>query len=457
LLKGSGGCSYAGQGGGGSKRPNILLVMTDDQGWGDTGYNGHPVLKTPNLDAMSKEGIRFDRFYSAAPVCSPTRGSCVTGRHPYRYGIRFANVGHMKKEEVTLAEVLKEHGYTTGHFGKWHLGTLTKDINDGRRGGRQNQHYAPPWEHGFDECFSTEQAVPTWDPVKNQRFDTKYWTGPGRYAKENLDGDDSRVIMDRAVPFVRKAAGAGKPFFAVIWLHTPHEVVIAGPSYRAMYADQDEDHQHYYGCITAMDEQIGRLRGELDALGVADNTMLWFCSDNGPAGEGGGTKQVPGKRQQGSPGPYRGRKGSLYEGGIRVPGMLVWPEKVKRSRVVDMPVVTSDYFPTVLSVLGYKLPQEQVRPYDGIDLMALIEGRMSKRPRPIGFESSKKLALSDNRYKIHSGNGGKTFELYDLLEDPSETKDLAAEKPEILKAMKQQLETWRSSCKASSAGEDYKG
>ena len=126
-------------------RPNIILCMADDQGWGDVGYNGHPFLKTPNLDAMSKAGLRFNRFYSGAPVCSPTRGSAITGRHPYRYGIYFANVGHLRKQEMTLAEALKTRGYTTGHFGKWHLGTLTNDIPDGRRGGRQEEHYAPPW------------------------------------------------------------------------------------------------------------------------------------------------------------------------------------------------------------------------------------------------------------------------------------------------------------------------
>jgi hypothetical protein len=203
-------------------RPNIILCMTDDQGWGDTGYNGHPVLKTPNLDQMAREGIRFDRFYAGAPVCSPTRGSCLTGRHPYRYGIHFANVGHIKKEEITLAEVLRMQGYTTGHFGKWHLGVLTKTVKESNRGGpRGVKHYSSPWENGFDACFSTEAKVPTWDPMKkpakpaNRKawhclskgeqfvpYGTHYWTGPGQMVTENLDGDDSRVIMDRAIPFL---------------------------------------------------------------------------------------------------------------------------------------------------------------------------------------------------------------------------------------------------------------
>ncbi|MYB52640.1 MAG: sulfatase-like hydrolase/transferase [Acidobacteriia bacterium] len=133
-------CGTAGPSASGGSQPNVILCMADDQGWGDTGYNGHPFLQTPHLDAMSQAGLRFDRFYSGAPVCSPTRGSALTGRHPYRYGIPTANAGHVRDQEVTLAELLKEHGYSTGHFGKWHLGTLTNDQEDGRRGGPR----APP-------------------------------------------------------------------------------------------------------------------------------------------------------------------------------------------------------------------------------------------------------------------------------------------------------------------------
>jgi arylsulfatase A-like enzyme len=170
--------------------------MADDLGFGDTGFNGNNIIKTPSLDAMAKAGLRFTRFYSAAPVCSPTRGSCLTGRHPYRYGITFANVGHMPKAEITLAEALKTQGYTTGHFGKWHLGTLTKTEKESNRGGpRGAKHYSPPWENGFDICFSTEAKVPTWDPMKkpesNEHYGTYYWTQDGAKATENLDGDDS--------------------------------------------------------------------------------------------------------------------------------------------------------------------------------------------------------------------------------------------------------------------------
>ena len=147
-------------GGFAAEKPNIILLMADDLGWGDVGFNGNKTIKTPHLDAMAKNGLKFNRFYAAAPVCSPSRGSCITGRHPYRYGIPFANSGHMKPEELTLAELLKVQGYSTGHFGKWHLGTLTKTVKDANRGGpRSMKHFSPPQANGFDVCFSTESKV----------------------------------------------------------------------------------------------------------------------------------------------------------------------------------------------------------------------------------------------------------------------------------------------------------
>jgi len=436
-------------------KPNIVLCMADDLGYGDTGFNGNSIIKTPNLDAMAETGLQFMRFYSGAPVCSPTRGSCLTGRHPYRYGITFANVGHMPAAEITLAEALKTQGYTTGHFGKWHLGTLTKTEKDSNRGGpRGLKHYSPPWENGFDVCFSTEAKVPTWDPMKkpesNEHYGTYYWQQDGTKATENLDGDDSRVIMDRVVPFIRNAAKSKKSFFAVVWFHTPHLPVIAGAEYRKMYSQYSEDEQHYYGCVTAMDEQMGRLRKELRELDITNNTMVWFCSDNGPEGKDGKRG-----RSRGSAGSLRGRKRSLFEGGVRVPALLEWPARVRAGKVTDIPCCTSDYFPTVLDVLNIKI-KGQPKPIDGVSLLSLIEGKMKKRPVPIAFESGSQVSLTDNRYKIYSKNKGKTYMLFDLIEDPGEKKDLSAEKPQILKSMKATLEKWRNSCRDSLAGKDYK-
>jgi len=463
-------------------KPNVILCMCDDLGWGDVGFNGGKVVRTPHLDALRREGIRFARWYSAAPVCSPTRGSCLTGRHPYRYGITFANVGHMKKQEATLAEAVKTQGYATGHFGKWHLGTLTtkvKDANRGRPG--TTTHYARPSEHGFDVYFSTESKVPTWDPMlvpasfgpgqsrhygwvpvedKSQAraYGTAYWDGEEHRVTEGLDGDDSRVIMDRAIPFLRRAVQAGTPFLAVIWFHTPHLPVVAGRTYRDLYKDRPLKEQLYYGCITAMDEQVGRLVGELRKLGVFENTMLWFGSDNGPEN---GTP--------GSPGPFRGRKRSLYEGGVRVPGLLTWPARIKPGRTVEAPCCTSDYFPTVLDALGFRM-KGRPEPVDGVSLLPVIEGKTAERPRPIGFQSSDQATLSDNRWKLYTKGlarsakkrkgkkaGGKppAVELYDLLADPGEKTDLAAKHPEVAERMQAELLRWIASCARSATGADY--
>lgn len=457
-----------------SERPNLVLIMADDLGWGDVGFNGNEVIKTPHLEAMARDGLRLTRFYAAAPVCSPTRGSCLTGRHPYRYGVFFANTGHMREQELTLAELLRAHGYVTGHFGKWHLGTLTKELVESNRGGpRGAAHYSPPWDNGFDTCFSTEAKVPTWDPMLRPKaakgntwwepaidagdarpYGTHYWTN-GHRVKENLRGDDSRVIMDRAIPFIRGAAEEDEPFLAVIWFHTPHLPVVAGPQYTRMYEKHDHHRRHYYGCITAMDEQIGRLREELTRLGIDKNTLIAFCSDNGP--EGGGSAP-------GSTGGLRGRKRSLFEGGVRVPGVIVWPARIQPGSTTDVPACTSDYLPTIVELLGAKRLDK--RPLDGVSLLELFDGKMSRRPRPIGFQSRGQLSLVDNRWKIIRSGGGKRqgkrnkdaadgFMLFDLVADRGEQMDVAKQHPEVVKEMAATVAAWQQSCRDSLDGKDY--
>ncbi|MCA9299669.1 MAG: sulfatase-like hydrolase/transferase, partial [Phycisphaerales bacterium] len=437
----------------GSPRPNVVLIMTDDQGWADAGYMGHPVLRTPHLDEMARGGIRFERFYAAAPVCSPTRGSVLTGRHPFRYGITNANVGHLPEDEQTIAEILREHGYRTGHFGKWHLGTLTTVVRDGNRGGpRAAEHDAPPWKHGFDVCFSTEAKVPTAHPMitpttiefggangttPGDRYGTAYWTGPDTRVDDNLDGDDARVIMDRVIPFIDDAVSHEAPFLAVIWFHSPHLPVVAEDADRAPYALLDEYAQHYFGCLTAMDEQVGRLRARLRALGIADDTIVWFCSDNGPEGQ---ARTAPG-----SAGPLRGRKRSLYEGGVRVPGLLEWPARFPEPRVIAAPAVTSDILPTVLHALDI---DGAPTPLDGIDLMPLLEGTTRERHSPIGFRSGKQATWVADRYKlvVTTTNQGDRVELFDLVADPSEQTDLAALHPDLVTRLHQDLDAWIAAC-----------
>jgi len=254
---------------------------------------------------------------------------------------------------------------------------------------------------------------------------------------------------DRAIPFIEQAVESSRPFLALIWFHTPHVPVIGPPEEMEMYAHV-EDHRarNYYAALTAMDKQIGRLRGQLERLGVADNTMLWFCSDNGPDFLGGAV---------GSTGGLRGRKHHIWEGGIRVPGLLVWPAKIKSGRASDIPCSTNDYYPTILDALGFEMPK-QPRPLDGISLMPLIEGEMESRPTPMAFQSTKhnEIALIDNRYKIIRSGEDEDFQLYDLVEDPGEESDLAFLHQAIIYDMEEKLMLWKKSCTESNQGKDYR-
>ncbi|MFG0266344.1 MAG: sulfatase [Rhodopirellula sp. JB055] len=439
--------------------PNIILCMSDDQGWGDTGYNGHPHLKTPHLDQMAKDGVTFNRFYSAAAMCSPTRASCYTGRNPYRFGVTFAMKGMLEPTEIPITTVLKNHGYATGHFGKWHLGTLSKKLGDQKRWGtfakQPERYYCPPWERDVDVCFVTESKVPTWNPLldpgpitakegsqpprSNRAYGNEYFTGPGQTATENTSGDDSRVLMDRAIPFIRDAVGNEQPFFAAVWFHTPHSPVVGGPKYRQMYREHPEPMQHYYACLTAMDEQVGRLRAELARLGVSDNTVLFFCSDNGPARQGS-------PRHVGSAKDLKGYKLSMNEGGIRVPGLLVWPDKVNSAQVIDAPCFTSDYFPTILDAAGIKLPTDRI--YDGTSLLPFVTGAQDVRRKPLGFlhRDGKEAVWMEQRYKLISTEKGD--KLYDIANDASETTDLAHQNPDIVKRMKSEMSRWKTNVMA---------
>ncbi|MEC3907222.1 sulfatase-like hydrolase/transferase [Tamlana sp. 2201CG12-4] len=455
-------------------RPNVILIMADDMGWGDTGYNGHPRIKTPHLDDMANQGIQFTRFYAAGPVCSPTRGSVLTGRNPNRYGITTANVGHLKKEEVTLAEVFKANGYKTGHFGKWHLGTLFPDYSG--KGPRRNpgKNYMTPKMAGFDTYFSSEFSIATFDPYKRDKehAHAKDWLEKGdkrvlyvkddKPVEDDLTGCDSKIIMDRVLPFIKESEKDKKPFFTVIWFHAPHEPVVGHPKYmKELYSDLEENKQHYYSVITALDAQVGRLRSTLREIGIAENTMICFTSDNGPEGNPEAMK-----RRQGSTNGLRGRKRSLYEGGIRVPGIIEWPSKVT-SGISAIPVVTSDYFPTFCSILGYDVVDN--RPYDGISLLPVLNGKIKVRKKNIGFwyRSHKQQALIGDRYKLLHNIGNdrarsdnselprKAYELYDIIQDPEERNNIIEANKELAERMKVALAQFVQSCEESNSGSDY--
>jgi len=428
------------------EKPNIILIMADDLGYGDVGFNGNTIIKTPNMDELSAKGLTFSNFYAGGPVCSPTRGTCLTGRHYYRYGIFSANIGHLPKEEITLARLLKEQGYTTGHFGKWHLGTLHPEISPKGAKRKPKENFAPPWLRDYDESFVTESAVATWNPAKNERYINNPYYHNGVEATENLDGDDSRVIMDRVVPFIQKAVEKKQAFFSVVWFHTPHIPVVAGPEYRKMYSEYSEGEQHFYGCISAMDEQIGRLYDTLKELGVDDNTMLWFCSDNGPEG-----KKVSEERP-GTTGGLRGRKRSLYCGGTGVPAFVVWPGKVKAGTKTNYISGTLDYLPTIMDALNLEMPDD--RPIDGVSLLPLVEGKQDERPKPLPFMYRGKAAWIDGDLKFMT-EGNKVKEVYNLREDRAEENNLFDKYPEKVASINKHIMEWNLSCKKSHSGGDY--
>lgn len=449
------------------QRPNIILIMTDDQGWYDAGFNGNTQIKTPNLDQLAASGVIFDRFYSASAVCSPTRASVITGRNPLRMNIPDANSGHMLPEEITLPEILGEQGYATGHFGKWHLGTLTKDTLDANRGGKAkfNAHFSLPTEHGYDAYFSTESKVPTFDPMvypasfaegeslrygwrsvnKNQTtkpYGTAYWTGENQKENSNVTGDNSRIIMDRVLPFIENAISDNKPFFSTLWLHTPHLPVVSDSVHRNQYPDMDLQQQLYFGTLTAMDEQIGRLWTKLEALDIQEDTIIFFCSDNGPEN---GTP--------GSAGVFRERKRSLYEGGVRVPAFMVWKNHLEAGQRLEFPSVTSDYLPTLLDILNIPYPDD--RPIDGQSLWGVLQGEDGLRKKAIGFIYKQKLSWVDNGYKLIRTAENSDFELYDLHKDASETNNIIQDQPKIATKMKRDLYTWLKSVENSGKGVDY--
>jgi arylsulfatase A-like enzyme len=432
---------------GAERRPNIVLVMADDQGWGDTGYNGHPELKTPNLDAMAASGLRLNRFYTAHFNCSPTRASVMTGRHPHRMGT-FGPGSPIRAQELTVARVLQAAGYATGHFGKWHLNGKNGDKDTKTPPGRAILASDPlsPGKLGFDEWLSADNFFDL-DPVFGRQG-----------VPEKFRGDGSDIVTDEALKFIRKQAVAGKPFLTVVWFgnpHVPHEALAAD---KALYAGLPAPDQDYYGELTAVDRSVGRLRATLRELKVADHTLLWYCSDNGGAA---GPK---------STGNLRGSKGTLWEGGVRVPGLVEWPARIRKPFASEAPCSTFDIYSTVLAATG-AAAQNQIQPLDGVNLLPLFDRQMDSRGKFIPFWADARrpaahATLLDWPYKLHTNpvagrgrkGGGETLPatlLYDVSKDPNETTDLAAQQPERVTKMTAALSAWKTSVEKSLAGADY--
>jgi arylsulfatase A-like enzyme len=437
------------------------MIMSDDQGWGDVGFNGNTRLKTPHLDAMAANGVRFDRFYAAAPLCSPTRGSCLTGRYPFRFGILAAHTGGMRVGEITVAEMLKNQGYQTGFFGKWHMGWV-KTEDAGSRG-----FYSPPNQHGFAEYFATTSAVPTWNPTVTPEGWNSWGAKPGEPWKggspyvhngkevtENMRGDDSLIIMDRVIPFIE--SNKDGPFFATVWFHAPHEPVVAGEAYKERYAKFGKARQNLYGCITAMDEQIGRLRQRLRDLNLEKSTVVFFCSDNGPADQAA-------KKGVASAGPFKGHKHTMYEGGLLVPACAEWPSVIPAGQATSVRCLTIDFFPTIASITGYEFEAKNRRPIDGIDLMPVITGDVRERGSDLFFGYRRlhegvdgKAIISHDWKLLQEAKQDGAVRLYNLKQDPYEQTDLYDDASERAERLRRKLGELEASCQRSRDGADYR-
>jgi arylsulfatase A-like enzyme len=385
----------------------------------------------------------------------------LTGRHPNRYGL-FTWGNALRPQERTLAETLSEAGYRTGHFGKWHIGSMRAD------------HPPSPGQQGYDEWYASPNFYEN-SPIMSHN---------GR--RERLRGESSTATMSPALDFIENATENDQPFFATVWFaapHTPHEAVA---ELRELYPDMPENHQNYLGEMTGLDRAMGALREHLRDLGIEGETVVWYCSDNG------------GRRPEASNAGLRDEKGSLYEGGIRVPAIIEWPGYVE-SRMSRVVTSTSDIYPTVLDLAGIDRPHPD-RPLDGISLTPLLRGEMTARNQPLAFwdhpgngilmrpkvihnmhryqqegmepqvtepilrgpdrsyaeterDRPGPAALIDGRWKLHKR--GDRYELYDLRRDPREQHNVLDEHPDRAERMKQTLHAWQESVIRSLKGEDY--
>lgn len=471
---------------------NIILVMGDDHGWEETGYNGHPFIKTPVLDQMAKNGLRFDQFYSAHPSCAPTRASIITGRHPNRYAT-FTPGWSIRPEEISIAQLLKKAGYTTGHFGKWHLGPVAEGSP------------TSPGAMGFDTWVSHDNFF-EFDPLLSRNG-----APPVVHT-----GEGSEVIVDETISFISQAKQQEHPFFAVVWFGSPHEPYQGLPKDLALYNHfpdsiknkfveltsietglpvrrrLDSVLRERYAEITAMDRAIGKLRNYLNKEGIGKNTLIWYCGDNG-IDPNGFYHSI-----------FRGHKEDLYQGGIRVPGIIEWPEKIKKGKNTSFNSVTTDMFTTICDLLNIPLPN---RPIDGVSVMPVIDNPRLKRVSPIYFwkfdikhltdkepyidpklqkgttPMAKKLgnsftrnfvnyhhrqileddylgtrAVLGNQYKlvVNFRRDIETTELFDIVKDPGEKKNISASNSDILDKMKEELRQWQNSVLRSLTGADYR-
>ena len=409
-------CAGLRQGAANSKRPNVILVMTDDQGYGDLGCHGNDVIMTPNLDKLRSQSVRLTDFH-VDPTCSPTRSALMTGHYSSRTGVWHTIMGRslLGRNEVTVADVFSSSGYRTAIFGKWHLG--------------DNYPYRPQ-DRGFDEVLihgggGVGQGPDYWG---NDYFDDTYFHN-GRAKK--FEGYCTDIWFDGALKFIE--ANRDRPFFCYVPTNAPHGPYNVADKYSKPYRDKGvKDNQaNFYGMITNIDENMGRLMRRLEELGLEENTILIFMTDNGTsAGHNGG---------------MRGKKGSEYEGGHRVPFFVRWPAGgLKGPGNVDRLSAHIDVLPTLIDLCGLKRPAGVK--FDGASLAPLFKGSAKRWPdrtllvhsqRIEHPEKWRKSAVMTQRWRLINGR-----ELYDIQADPAQKKDIADANPQVVEQLRRSYEQW---------------
>jgi arylsulfatase A len=411
-------------------------------------------MQTPNIDRLAEEGIKLTHCYSAAAVCSPSRSAILTGRTPYRNGVfRWIPANHycyLENDEVTLPQLLQQQGYQTAHFGKWHLSNYTEErIDDSfryRNFGFGTDPQQPSMEdYGYDYWFATGNvARPSHKDPENFFLNGK---GMGK-----MEGYSAQILAAEMVKWLNEYMDRDRPFFITLWFHEPHGPVESDPEFIKRYQKvKDPSYQQYLANVTQVDEAVGEIVHALKKAGIYDNTLIWYTSDNGPEGRHEyGTFNTEDRthgphRYRGSTGGLRGRKRHTHEGGIRVPGIICWPEGFKRNGLMPggisaEPVIGSDIFPTLLEIAGIALPEGVI--LDGTSIVTLLEGKDFQRPRPLYWRNNTqeyRIALRDGDWKIIAKSDQTGFELYNLVIDPHETTDLSMHEPGIFEQMKQEL------------------
>lgn len=425
-----------------AERPNIVLVVSDDLGYGDLACYGARDVQTPNLDRFAAEGARLTSCYAAHANCSPSRTGLLTGRTPTRVGVRDwipeGSPVHVRRSETTIATLLRQAGYATCLSGKWHLN------------GEFNKSAQPqPNDHGFEHWFATQNNA-----SPNHRHPDNFVRNGEALGRQ--EGYAAQLVAGEAIHWLTELRDKAKPFFLYVAFHEPHEPIATDEKYARLYPSEDPSYTAHHGNITQMDDAFGRLMQALDKQGLRNNTLVVFTSDNGPA--------ITAQHPHGSAGPLRDKKGSLYEGGIRVPGMVRWPEKVKPGTVVDASVSGVDFLPTVCAIVGIQPPGDRV--LDGINMLPLLDGAVVDHRTPLYWHFNRasggpQVAVRTGDWKLlatldkpaaarrnditeeterdFKAAEPVAFELYNLRSDIAETTDLSAKEPTRLAEMKEAL------------------